>query len=160
MLYKHKEYDKEAVKAVILEFLPEVDAISTFEKIDYDLEKFFLTEADKFSTEILTELLLRFKKNLEDYFIDLINGYWEFPEAPNTINARKLCKYFFFCCETDEDVWDLLYDYCPVQTACQIYKCYTGECRRYEDDVPVCLEDPDKAERMLEYFRERENKRF
>ena len=64
--------------------------------------------------------------------------------------------------ETDEDVWDLLYDYCPVQTACQIYKCYTGECRKGEGTFwpPVCLEDPDKAERMLEYFRERENKRF
>lgn len=152
--YKHKEYDKAAVKAYILEHHYDVDTVATFEKIDYDLEKFFLTEATDSDETLLISLITEFKPNLSTYFIDLANGYWGLPNEPHTIGVAYFCKCFFLSCETDEDVWDLLYDYCPLRTAYQIYRCYTGECRIIDNDYspPVALEDPVKARMMREYF--------
>lgn len=156
LIYKHKEYDKARVKKIITERHPDIDIVAAFERVDYDLEKFFLTEAKDYMEDVLITLLIEFKTDLSDYFFDLANGYWDIPKGtPHTIGYAQMCKYLFLCCETDEDIWDLLYYFCPVQIALDIYRCYTGE--NYIEGFDLYLKNPAKADRMFEYFR---NKKF
>lgn len=151
MGYQHRNYDKAAVKSYIMENYPCEEVITAFEKVDYDLEKFFLTKANEEIQDdgFYISIFLEFKDCLGEYFADLANGYWELPET--TLGVAGICREIFLTCWRDEDIWELLYMYCPTKTACQIYKCYTGS-SQIDDFYPVYLKDPVKAWRMLEYF--------
>ena len=150
MRSQRRYYDKEVVQAFIKEHYPYEEVVATFERVDYDLEDFFLTRCNDAiqEEEFYISLFLEFKKCLMDYFVDLANGYWEIPEA--SVGIAGLCRQLFFC-ETDKDIWDFLYEYCPTKTAFQIYNCYMGTCL-IEGHYPVCLKDSIKANKMLNYF--------
>lgn len=151
MTEHRRKYDKEAVKKVIMEQYPDKDVIAALEKTDYDLEKFFRSKAnDVIDDDVFYDIiLLEFKDSLWDYFIDHINGYWEIPET--SLGIAGFYRKVFLDCHTDEDIWELLYRYCPTKTACEIYKCYMGTTATLMN-IPICLKDPDKARRMQEYF--------
>lgn len=150
MNYQRRNYDKEAVRAFIMEHYPYDEIMASFEKVDYDLEEFFLTKANDViqDEEFYISLFLEFKECLTDYFVDLANGYWDIPDTP--LGVAGICRQLFFC-ETEEDLWNFLYDYCPAKTAFQIYKCYMGTCQ-IEGHYPVYLINPEKADRMINYF--------
>ena len=150
MKYQRRNYDKEAVKAFIMEHYPYDEVIAAFEKVGFDLDDFFLTKANDIiqDEEFYISLFLEFKECLTDYFADLANGYWDIPQT--TIGVSGICRQLFFC-ETEDDLWNFLYDYCPAKTAFQIYKCYMGTCQ-IEGHYPVYLKDPVKADGMINYF--------
>lgn len=150
MNYQRKKYDRDAVKTFIIEHYPYEEIISAFERVDYDLDDFFLTRVNGViqDEEFYISLFLEFKKGLTDYFVDLANGYWDLPET--SLGVAEICRQLFYC-ETEIDFWNFLYDSCPTKTAIQIYKCYKGACQ-IEGHYPIYLKDPVKAEKMIKYF--------
>jgi len=149
------EYTKADVKAFVVEQHLDEAIVAAFEQVDYDLEMFFASKANDIIDDesFYIALFIEFKKDLMDYFVDLTNGYWEMPDT--AMEMAKHYRYLFLNCKTDEDIWDWLYDYCPTKTACQLYKCYTGE-SYIEGHSPVCLEDTVKAADMLAYLKNKE----
>lgn len=149
--YKRRHYDKAAVKAFVMEHYPYDEIIAAFEKVDFDLEEFFITKANDVIQEVdfYISIYIEFKDDdLTEYYVDLANGYWEIPEAP--FSVAEICRQLFFCV-TENDFWDFLYNYCPAKTTAQIYRCYVGTCQ-IEDFYPVYLKAPEKADRMINFL--------
>jgi len=159
--YKHREYDKDALKSYMNEhfpylYCPEIHA--ALESVNWNLEDLFLKKADKeiqygFHIAILTDL----KEDMNDYWVDLANGYWniDIPDSykwggiPQIIDDADVYRRLFFC-ETEEDIWDTVMDL-PQKSFCELMKCYLGTSNSIFG-LPIYLTNPSKAKTMVEYI--------
>lgn len=161
--YRHRVYDKEALKSYMEEHLPFPELHSAFESVDWDLENFYLKKANKIidGGEFDIDILIHWKEGLDDYWIDLANGYWGLGVSsplpnnltwggiPQIIDDADIYRRFYFC-ETEEDIWDTIIDL-PQDTFCALMKCYLGTSNSIFG-LPIYLTDPSKALKMVDYI--------
>lgn len=157
--YQHREYNKNALKSYMVESFPYQEIHSAFESVDWDLEEFFLKKANKdiHGEAFYISILLDWKEDLDEYWLDLANGFWDIEvpngykwgESPQTIDDTDICRRLFFC-ESDADIWDLAIDL-PQEVTSGLLGCYQGTCE-IEDWFPVYMKDPKKAQRMIDYI--------
>lgn len=146
--YKHREYDKDALKSYMNEHFPYLychEIHAALESVNWNLEDLFLKKADKeIQYGFHISILVDWKDDLKDYWFDLANGYWNVENDETDIYRR------LFFCETEEDIWDLVTDL-PQKVTRELLECYQGT-REIEYLPPVYLKDSTKAQKMIEYI--------
>ena len=157
--YQHREYDKVRLKSYLEEHLPFPELHSAFESVDWNLEDLFLKKAyvEQDGCAFNYSILLDWKEDLDDYWADLVNGYWniDIPDGykwggiPQIIDDADVYRRLFFC-ETEEDIWDTVIDL-PQNSFCELMKCYLGISNSIFG-LPIYLTDPPKAQNMVEYI--------
>ena len=159
--YRHHVYDKDALRSYMDEHFPYPEVHSAFELVDWDLEDFFLKKANKdiHGEAFYVSILLDWKKDLDDYWVDMANGFWgielsipdtiTWGDSPKFVDDTDIFRRLFFC-ETDTDIWNLALEL-PQEVTSGLLGCYDGTCE-IEDWFPVYLKDPSKAQEMIEYI--------
>lgn len=165
--YKHRTYDKDALRMYVEEHFPFDEVREAFEAADWDLEALYLNrESPIFETDSIdffTAILVDLKDCLENYWLDLANGHLDFlqegeecmwkgvwPQQP--FRPSDIYRRLFFC-ETEEDFWDIFYD---LNSQEKLKDLYNGNSPI--DMFPVYSEEPSKVAEMDEYLSKKQNK--
>ena len=155
--YKHRNYDKDAMKSYMNEHFPFDEITMAFDSVDWDLESLMLRNDIDLGDAFYTSLLVDWKDCLQDYWADIANGHistidlerqkWRGTSKP--IQESIFWRRCFFC-ETEEDIWDLFHDL-PFESENNLKECYYG----YSSLLswfPIYIKDPSKAVMMQNYL--------
>lgn len=101
--------DKETLKSKVLDDYSDCKPVmEAFQKVDFDLDRFFLEDDyklihDEDTRRHLLVDCLRLVKPISDYVVEWMDAYLDF----GSIEDDRVFKYLYFC-RTDEENWDLL----------------------------------------------------
>jgi hypothetical protein len=159
--YRHRTYDKDAMRKYVEENFPFDEVREAFEAADWDLEALYLNRESRLfqadSSAFCIAILLDWKDCLKNYWFDLANGHldfiregdecvWKGVWPQQAFRPSDIYRRLFFC-ETEEDFCDIFND---LNSTEKLEDLYNGNSPI--DMFPVYAEEPSKVAEMCEYL--------